>query len=215
MGMLHAQVFTFNPFYENTYVLHDGTAAILVDPGCYEPHERQELLDYLLAEQLRVVAIICTHAHIDHVLGVHWAQTHFKVPFYLPSGEEVVLSAVVSYAAQYGFPSYTAPLGHELLPTTDVTLLASPLAVLSLPGHSPGHIGLYSAADGWAVVGDTLFQGSIGRVDLPGGDLQMLLSSIRQELFTLDGQTRIYPGHGAATTVAQEVAHNPFLNGGA
>ena len=217
--MLQVQAFTFNPFYENTYIIHDKKQALLIDPGCYEPYERAQITDFVAAQSLTIESIICTHAHIDHILGVSWAQQQFGVPFYLPSKEVPLLVAASQYAASYGFPSYEAPSGYELLESMvvqedaapRVTLGAASMTVLFLPGHSPGHIGLYYAPGAWALVGDAIFKESIGRTDLPGGDHDTLLQSIRQHVLTLADATQLYAGHGSMTTVGHERVHNPFL----
>ena len=205
--------FTFNPFAENTYLLSDETGeAILVDPGCYEPAEQQALRQYIEEHKLRVVLLVNTHAHIDHVLGNQFVIDTYKVPYLLHEADLPVLRAVPSYAANYGFPRYqpAEPTGHLRAGET-VRFGNTELEVRFVPGHAPGHVVLYHAPTSTVIGGDVLFQNSIGRTDLPGGDHATLIASIKSQLLPLPDDTVVYPGHGPATTIGEERRHNPFL----
>lgn len=210
--MLQVKSFTFNPFEENTYVIFDGTReAVIVDPGCYEREEQQDLENYLNREQLKVKLLLNTHCHIDHVLGNYFVKTRFNVPFRIHATELAVLRAVKSYAANYGFAGYQEVLPDQTLEDGDIVKFGnSELKVLFLPGHSPGHIGFYASAERLLLAGDVLFYGSIGRTDLPGGNMETLLGSIHQKLFTLPDEVVVYPGHGPTTTLGEEKVSNPF-----
>ena len=210
--MIHIQSFTFNSFEENTYVLYDETGeAVIIDPGCYEKEEQDELKNFVSAKKLRVMLLLNTHCHIDHVLGNDFVKNQYNVPFLIHNTEMPVLKAVKSYAPNYGFPQY-----HEALP--DGSLIEgkfirfgnSSLEILFLPGHSPGHVGFYDSSKKFLVSGDVLFYHSIGRTDLPGGNFETLISSIHQKLFTLPEEVTVYPGHGSATTLGEEKINNPF-----
>jgi hydroxyacylglutathione hydrolase len=210
--MLSVKFFEFNPFQENTYVLYDETGeAVIIDPGCYEAHERIELDEFIQENNLKVIYLLNTHCHIDHVLGNDYVKSKYKVPFLIYPAELPVLKAVKSYASNYGFPQY-----HEVLPDSflseeeKVKFGNTTLSVLFLPGHAPGHVGFYHSEQGILIGGDVLFQNSIGRTDLPGGNFETLIESIHKKLFTLPDDVVVYPGHGDPTTIEDEKTSNPF-----
>jgi hydroxyacylglutathione hydrolase len=210
--MINVKAFTFNPFEENTYVLYDDTReAIIVDPGCYERNEQLELAEFIASKSLMVKSLVNTHCHIDHVLGNDFVKSRYKVPFYIHSIELPVLRAVKAYAANYGFPGYSEALPDaELHEGSNINFGNSTLEVLLLPGHSPGHTGLYDPIQKFIIAGDVLFYHSIGRTDLPGGDFDTLIRSIHQKLFVLPDEVTVYPGHGTPTSIGEEKVNNPF-----
>lgn len=213
--MLQVVPFTFNAFSENTYLLIDEATreAALVDPGMYARTEQDTLSRYVQDNKLTIKYILLTHAHIDHVLGNAFALRQYPgTPLLLHAADWPTLRAVASYAGPYGFAQYEAsePTG-ELVPGQVIELGESCLQVRFAPGHAPGHVVLYDEAGGQVIGGDVLFQGSVGRTDLPGGNHPQLLESIRRELLTLPDATVVYPGHGPATTVGAERRSNPFL----
>lgn len=210
---LQLKTFTFNPFSENTYVLFDETReCVIIDPGCSDKQEEQELKAFIEAEGLKVVRLLNTHCHIDHVLGNHLVASTFGVPLEIHEIELTVLRAVPSYSAAYGFPKYQEVLPEKFLKEGEpVHFGRTTLEVLFTPGHAPGHVVFYHPESSILVGGDVLFQRSIGRTDLPGGDYQTLISSIKTKLFTLPDQVKVYPGHGPATTIGEEKTSNPFL----
>ncbi|RYY21579.1 MAG: MBL fold metallo-hydrolase [Cytophagaceae bacterium] len=213
--MLRIVSFTFNGFAENTYLLIDEAtrATAVVDPGMYARAEQQQLSNYIAQEKLGVQLLLNTHAHIDHVLGNSFVlNTYPGIPFWLHPLDLPTLRAVPTYAGPYGFGAYqpAEPTG-ELAAGQVIKLGESELSVRFAPGHAPGHVVFYDAAGGQLVGGDVLFKSSIGRTDLPGGDHQTLLSSIKTELLTLPDATVVYPGHGPATTIGAERRSNPFL----
>ncbi len=210
--MLKLQTFTFNAFAENTYVLSDDTqAGIIIDPGCYDRHEQATLKAYVAQEGLNIEKVVNTHCHIDHVLGNYWATQTFDAPLYIPEQEFPVLKAIPAYAGNYGFPQYqeAKPTGY-LKEKGKLTFGKSSLDILFVPGHSPGHLAFYSKKSGICIGGDVLFQGSIGRTDLPGGNFDQLIRSIHTQLFPLPDETVVYCGHGPSTTIGQEKKTNPF-----
>lgn len=210
--MLQVKKFTFNPFEENTYVLFDETkACIVIDPGCYEKAEQQELVDFIEANNLSVTKLINTHCHIDHVLGNALVKKRFNVQLYIHAIEEPVLRAVASYASNYGFYQYENTTPDVLLTEHDrIEFGNQQLKILFVPGHSPGHIALYDAASKIVLGGDVLFKNSIGRSDLPGGNFNTLIQSIHEKFFTLPDDVTVYCGHGAETTIGFEKRTNPF-----
>jgi hydroxyacylglutathione hydrolase len=210
--MLHVKTFEFNPFLENTYVVYDDTCeAVIIDPGCYEREEKEELGTFVKDEKLTIKYLLNTHAHIDHVLGNYHVKEKYKVPFLMHKKDEAVLKAVKSYAPNYGFANYTEALPDQFLEEGDaVNFGKSKFSVLFLPGHAPGHIGFYNATEKILIGGDVLFRRSVGRTDLPGGDHETLIKSIHQKLFVLPDDVVVYPGHGPTTTLGEEKISNPF-----
>ena len=203
--------FTFNPFQENTYIVSQDGEAFLIDPGCYEKQECDELDDYIRSHSLHVRMIINTHGHIDHVLGNHFAKSRYPAPLVIHAADLPVLQAVKAYAPNYGFASYTEAIPDRMISEGEILPLgSSSCEILFLPGHAPGHIGLYFRNDRLLLSGDVLFRESIGRTDLPGGNHETLLSSIRNKVYALPDDVRVFPGHGPETTVGYEKKHNPF-----
>ncbi len=214
--MLQIKCFTFNPFLENTYVLYDETKeAIIIDPGCYEKKERDLLVAFVLKENLNVKFLVNTHCHIDHVLGNEFVKRQFKVPLLMHQNEIPVLKAVSVYASNYGFPGYEESVADQLLKESDYLKFGnSKLEILLVPGHAPGHLVFYDADTATCIGGDTLFQNSIGRTDLPGGDHDTLLKAIKEKMFSLPDEVEVFPGHGPSTTIGYEKTHNPFVGQG-
>ncbi len=211
--MLQLRSFTFNPFMENTYVLYDETKeAVIFDPGCYEKREQQTLQAFIAAEGLTVKYLINTHCHIDHVLGNAFVKRTFKVPLLMHQKEVPVLKSVVTYASNYGFPAYEESEADQFIDENDqIQFGNSTLDIRFVPGHAPGHLIFIHEGTKTCIAGDTLFQGSIGRTDLPGGDHQTLLASIKSEMFSLPDDMIVYPGHGSETSIGTEKEYNPFV----
>lgn len=210
--MITVKSFVFNPFSENTYVVYDETnEAIIIDPGCYESHEHDALDQFIKSNQLNVALLLNTHCHIDHVLGNDYVKRKYNVPFLANKLEESLLRAVKSYAPNYGFNKYKEVMPDKFIDEKDeVTWGKSQFDILHLPGHSPGHLGFYNAEQKILISGDVLFEGSIGRTDLPGGDMDTLIESIHQKLFVLPDDVTVYCGHGDTTSIGVEKVSNPF-----
>ena len=205
--------FTFNPFSENTYVVSsDANEAIIIDPGMYYAEENAQLFDYLNQHNLKPVQLILTHAHLDHVFGVNWVSKTYGLVPVLHQADQFLYDKATMMAANYGLKMEELVRNENGLElASKITLGNEELTVLFAPGHSPGSVCLYSENSGFVIAGDVLFQGSIGRTDLPGGDFDTLINSIKTKLFTLPDDTTVYSGHGAITTVGQEKVSNPFL----
>lgn len=204
--------FTFNPFMENTYVVCDKQKkGAIIDPGCYEAREQQILIDFIESEGITIEKIINTHCHIDHVLGNTWAKNTYMVPLLVGKKEAEMLKAVESYAPNYGFQHYAPAEPDEFLEESGTLNIGEEsLDILFVPGHSPGHLAFYSKKHGFVIGGDVLFERSIGRTDLPGGDHDTLIQSIHNHFFTLPDNTLVYCGHGNNTTIGVEKKENPF-----
>lgn len=210
--MLIVKSFVFNPFQENTYVIHDETKACsIIDPGCYEKHEKQELVDYISANSLHVKSLLNTHCHIDHILGNFFVKERYKVELCINEIEEPYLQAAKAYASNYGFNQYEPAEPDVYLKEGEfITVGNQKLKIIFVPGHSPGHLAFYHEETKSLIAGDVLFYNSIGRFDLPGGNGDVLINSIQQELFALPDDVIVYPGHGPETTIGFEKRTNPF-----
>jgi glyoxylase-like metal-dependent hydrolase (beta-lactamase superfamily II) len=193
---------------ENCYLLTDGQAAVLIDPG----DEAPKLLAALEQHKLRLKAIWLTHAHFDHIGAVEEITQTTDVPVYLHPADTTLYTHAKLAADHWGIP-FTQP-SKKPQPIQGggvLTLGDAQVSCLFTPGHAPGHIAFYLPEQQLLIAGDTLFQGSIGRTDLPGGDYAQLIDSIERQLLVLPDETVVYPGHGPATTIGQERRTNPFL----
>ncbi|MFN5218741.1 MAG: MBL fold metallo-hydrolase [Sphingomonadales bacterium] len=210
--MVHFQCFEFSPFAENTYVI-TGTngQCLIVDPGCYGASEEIQLTDYITANGLTPVALLNTHGHIDHIFGNHYVKNKWNVPMYLSQLDIPLFERAESMAALWNLKYTPSPLPDEDLHSGELVLAGITLEVRHVPGHAPGHMVFIHHESKTVVCGDTLFQGSIGRTDLPGGNHDLLLKSIREQLFSLPDDYQLLSGHGPASSVGEERAHNPFF----
>ncbi|PZF73296.1 MBL fold metallo-hydrolase [Taibaiella soli] len=211
--MLRIHSFNFNPFQENTYlIINEKKQCWIVDPGMYDASETKRFTQYISENGLEPQAIINTHAHIDHILGIQAVKEKYNIPFGLHEKDLPVLKNAATSAAMFGLPLKEAPVQDFFLKENEPFKIGDEtLEIRFAPGHSPGSVIFYYAPGKWAIGGDVLFYGSIGRTDLPGGDFATLISSIETQLFTLPDDTAVHPGHGPATTVGHEKTHNPFL----
>jgi len=211
--MLTVQPFTFNPVQENTYVVYNEKRdCCIIDPGCYFASEEKEIKDFIDQNGLNPIFLLNTHCHLDHIFGNRFIQKTYGLELYLNQLEKAVLDygPVSGQLWQLPFDNYDGTL-HFLSEGDKVRLGADELHVLFTPGHSPGSISFYSLENKFLISGDVLFQGSIGRTDLPGGDFTILEESIRTKLYTLPADTVVYPGHGGSTTIGDEMKTNPFV----
>ncbi len=199
---------------ENTFVLYnENKQACIIDPGCYFSAEKVQLEGFISSLSLKVDYLLLTHAHLDHVFGLKWAADTYGLQPLLHQHELKVLERGPVMASMYGmpFPAYEGAV--SLIAGGDIIRLGTDeLQVIEAPGHSPGHVCFYCAAQGFVIAGDVLFQRSIGRTDLPGGNHETLLNSIRTRLFVLPDDTIVHCGHGPGTTIGEEKRFNPFLN---
>ena len=211
--MLHIKSFAFNPFSENTYVVfNENKNAFIIDPGDFSEVENNILNQFIIDNELKVQNILLTHAHIDHVLGLQKAFDKYKVPILMHELEKEILDRNPMDANRFGF--FFKPFEGEISYLNEneiISLDDDDFKILHVPGHSPGHIAFYSEAQKFIISGDVLFEGSIGRTDLYKGDAQELLKSIREKLFVLEDETKVYNGHGNPTTVGFEKSYNPFF----
>ena len=207
------QKFSFNPFQENTFVVHDGKNCVIIDPGCYEKHEQDALVSFIEENNLTPVALLLTHAHIDHVLGCNFVLKTYDIDFYIHEKDVATLDSVSDYSHVYGFKGYIPPRApNKLLQGgEELTFGEMKFDVLFTPGHCVGHVVYFDKENEFVINGDVLFAGSFGRTDLPGGDMNVLKESIFNIMFKLPEDTLVYCGHGAETTIKEEKRSNYIL----
>ncbi|MDA0714097.1 MAG: MBL fold metallo-hydrolase [Bacteroidetes bacterium] len=205
--------FTFNAFAENTYLLiGESKDTILIDPGMMDPQEEQQLFTFISEENLRPIRSMNTHCHIDHVLGIHAVNKQYSLSPEFHLKEQMVFDSCERVAQMYGIPylAYTGQV-RSLDVGDTIDLDGEELELRFVPGHSPGHLVFISHTSKAVIAGDTLFRGSIGRTDLPGGEHDLLLESIRNEMYSLPEDYTVWPGHGPRTTIGWEKKNNPFV----
>jgi glyoxylase-like metal-dependent hydrolase (beta-lactamase superfamily II) len=213
--MLHIQSFTFNPVQENTYVLYNEKGAgCIIDPGCYFSGEEQALKGFLEAHNLTPVLLLNTHCHLDHIFGNRFIHKTYGLTLHLHPLEKQVLNLGPVSGQLWGLPfdNYDGDL-HYINEGEGIQLGDDTLEILLTPGHSPGSVCFYNKEHRFLIGGDVLFNGSVGRTDLPGGDFKILEQSIKTKLYTLPDDVVVYPGHGEPTTIGKERRSNPFVQG--
>ena len=213
--MLEVKSFVFSPIQENTYLLYnERNHGLVVDPGCYFGQEREELKSFIEKYSILPKYLLNTHCHLDHVFGNAFVHQTWKLELHLHELEKPLLDYAPTSGIKWGLPfeNYKGNLNY-IREGDQIRLDEDVLDVIFAPGHSPGHVCFYNKAQGFVIGGDVLFRQSIGRTDLPGGSLDVLLESIRTQLFTLPDETVVYPGHGPSTTIGYEKRNNPFLKG--
>jgi glyoxylase-like metal-dependent hydrolase (beta-lactamase superfamily II) len=211
--MIHVQGFTVNSFSQNTYIVYDDNKnCFIIDPGCSTKSEENLLTSFIEKNELKPLQILLTHAHIDHILGNYFMAKKYNLSIGMHLTDLPLLQHSTQVAQMYGInylPSPDATIFYD--DGDEITLGSEKLKVLFTPGHSPGSITFYNEKNKFAIVGDVLFQNSIGRTDLPGGDFDTLAESIKSKLYVLPSETIVYSGHGDATTIGQEKLFNPFV----
>lgn len=210
---MYLKSFTFNDFSENTYILYDDSnECIIIDPGCNNMSEQSEIISFISEYNLKPKKLINTHCHIDHILGNNFIAQQYHLELSAHKKETAVLNIGVQTALMYHIPYDPSPLIKQYLDEGDhIAFGNSTLEVLFTPGHSPASISLLCRDSKILIAGDVLFQGSIGRTDLPGGNFETLTRVIRSKFFTLPDDIIVYPGHGSPTTIGIEKKTNPFF----
>ena len=212
---MRIKTFITNPIQENTYLLIDEASkkCVVVDAGILYDYEEREFSTYLETNGLQLVAALNTHLHLDHCFGNDFLYKKYGIKAKADKKEESNLNMLKSYAQVFGIPYHgdIQELDSYLNDGDEITFGETTLRVISVPGHSAGGLGFYNEKDGILIIGDSLFKGSIGRTDLPGGDYATLISSLTKKIMTLPEETKVYPGHGPSTTIAEEKIYNPYL----
>jgi glyoxylase-like metal-dependent hydrolase (beta-lactamase superfamily II) len=211
--MLTVKSFTFSPVQENTYVLFNEKGnCCIIDPGCYFTEEKDKLKTEIEKAGLTPVLLLNSHCHLDHVFGNKFVHDTWQLPPHLHEKEKPVLDFAPQSGQMWNLPfdNYNGPLVY-LKEGNILKIDEEELEIRFTPGHSPGSVSFYHAAGSFIIGGDVLFNGSIGRTDLPGGNIETLINSIQTQFFTLSDDTKVYSGHGAVTTVGLEKKNNPFV----
>ena len=212
--MLKVKKFTFNPFSENTYIVTDElNNSVIIDPGCYFKAEQDELDRYILKNNLNLKSILHTHSHLDHMFGTAYLAQKYNLDLWINKDDLATYQSYEKVCEVYGIPikfgPNPSPKFFDL--SKDLNLDGIIFKVLFVPGHCPGHVAFYNKENNFLINGDCLFENSIGRTDLPGGNHQQLVNSIKNKIFLLPDETLVYCGHGNETTIKTEKNSNPFL----
>lgn len=206
--------FEVNPLGVNCYVVSDAGEAAIIDCGCFEEREWKLIKDYIEAEKLALKHVLLTHAHFDHVYGLRYVERDYGMLPYLHFMDAEQYTQSLDMLVQFmgvRLPGELPTIGGYLHDGQDITLGDIKLQVIHTPGHTPGGICFYCETEGVLFSGDTLFQCSVGRADLPGGDMQTEIDSVRERLITLPDSVRVLPGHGPSTTIAYERQYNMYI----
>ena len=211
--MITIESFVFNSFQVNTYLIRDPMGkGMVIDPAFYSPEEISTFDRHIKSNNIQLIGQLNTHCHVDHVLGVHHMESTYHCPIRSHSNESGLLNNAPLMGEFFGFKLEPHPgIDHPIEDNESIPVGEHSLRAILVPGHSPGSLAFYSPEGGFVITGDALFRGSIGRTDLPGGDYDTLIRSIRNRLLTLPPETVVYPGHGAPTTIGEEAKNNPFL----
>ncbi len=212
--MITVQTFEFNYFQENTFLLYDETReAVLIDCGCCNRQEEERLRRFIESNRLTLKHLLCTHLHLDHIFGNEYVFRTYGLKPEAHKADIEMLPSAAEQAQLFGLPRTfeEVPVEKHIIGNEIIRFGNSELQVLTVPGHSPGSVAFYSKKDGFVVVGDALFAGSIGRTDLWGGNQEILIAAIRNKILSLPDETIIYPGHGPETHVIDEKLNNPYL----
>ena len=205
--------FCFNPFQENTYIIsHTNKDCWIIDPGCYTLQEQKILTSFIEKNELKPVRLVNTHCHLDHIYGNKFVADEYQLELGIHEKEIMILQRAAMSARMFGakIPETCEP-SYFIKENETLTLVDVVYDILFTPGHSPGSICFSNTEEKYAIVGDVLFAGSIGRTDLPAGDYDTLIKSIKTQLLVLDDATEIFNGHGSSTTIGEEKRSNPFL----
>lgn len=213
--MISVKTFVFNPFQLNTYLVSDENGAgVIIDAGNYTNAENSELFAFIESAKINIGALLLTHCHIDHILGVKAISEKFNVPvLYHEAGQFLVENAPL-FGSHYGFQfgGFSSRI-KNVKDSEFYDIDGLKFKVLYTPGHVDGSVCFHFEQYGKLFSGDVLFRKGIGRTDLPTGDYDILENSIRKKLYVLDSSTEVYPGHGPSTTIGFERNHNPFFQG--
>jgi hydroxyacylglutathione hydrolase len=197
---------TFNPFQENTFVVHDGEVCVIVDPGCFNSSEEEYLVNFIESNGLTPVAVLLTHGHLDHVAGLDFVNRKYGIDVYLNETDLPTFNASHIAASLYGLRGFIQPeVPNKLMKGYEELVFGKmKFQVIDAPGHCVGHVVFYNEEDGYVLNGDVIMQGSHGRTDLPGGDPSTLRRTIFETMFALPDDTVVYTGHGSETTIGME-----------
>ena len=211
--MLKIKSFVFSPIQENTYLLYNEfNQCAIIDPGCYFDAEKEQMAGFIQQNGLNAIMLLNTHCHLDHVFGNKYVAETYKLTLQMHKNEQPVLDFAPTSGLMYNLPFDNYAGNFNYIKQGDVIKIgADELSVIEAPGHSPGHVCFYCKAQNFLIGGDVLFNRSIGRTDLPGGNHEQLIKNIKEKLFVLPDETMVHSGHGPATTIGEEKRENPYL----
>jgi glyoxylase-like metal-dependent hydrolase (beta-lactamase superfamily II) len=202
----------FNPLQENTYVVYDDTKeCVIIDPGCQKPQEKDVLKRFISDNGLKPKLLLNTHCHFDHIFGNNFVCDEYEIESWAAEGELANIKRFTASASMFGGSNEQPKTPAHFLENGQVIKFGnSELKVINTPGHSPGSVCFYSETGRFLIAGDTLFAGSIGRTDLPGGSYNEIKTSLKT-LISLPADTKVYCGHGPDTAIGREKDYNPFI----
>jgi len=211
--MVQLEILIFNSFQVNTFLVWDENGdCLVVDPAFYSEEEKGMFDEFISEKGLKLKGQINTHCHVDHVLGVQHILSKYGCPFRAHQEEAKLLNNAPNMGNIFGLSvEPISGINQTIVDNEIIHIGNKTLQSIHVPGHSPGSLAFYSKEGGFVITGDALFQGSIGRTDLPGGDYDQLIQSIRSRLLVLPHETIVYPGHGSSSTIGYECTENPFL----
>lgn len=212
--MIQIKTFIFNPFQVNTYLLYDESGeGVIIDAACHDSREQEMLVSAIEKEGIKPVRLLNTHCHVDHLMGNRFISEKYNLSPESCSDDNFLIEQAVEQGRMFGLETEASPRPQNYLKEGDTIKFGnSTLDVLEVPGHSPGSLAFYSERDKICITGDALFNGSIGRTDLPGGNYETLISSITNKLLVLPDDVKIFPGHQSSSTIGKERASNPFFS---
>lgn len=210
---MQVEKFVFGPFAENTYIAYVDTGeCIIIDPGTTNDAEKQQLKDFFNKHSLKPVRLINTHCHLDHILGNKWVKEEYGL---LPEFHEKEVENVKfadEMAPNMGIEPPQSPYPERYLSENDeITLGSQKIKLIFSPGHSPGHLILAPEGEDYVISGDVIFEAGVGRTDLPGGNYETLMQTIKDKILSMEDSIKLLPGHGPQTTVGFERNNNPFV----
>ncbi|MEI7595998.1 MAG: MBL fold metallo-hydrolase [Bacteroidota bacterium] len=211
--MITLKTLIFNAFQVNNYLLFDETnECVIIDAANSDANEDAKLFRYIEENHLKPVCLLSTHAHVDHILGNKSIIEKYNIPYKIHLAGKSFLYSAVEHGEMFGFKVKPSPMPTDYIEDNDIIKFGnSEIKALYTPGHAEGSLCFYSEQEGFLISGDVLFHGSIGRTDLPTGDFDTLIKSIKEKILSLPNDTIVYPGHGPETTVAYEKENNPFF----
>ena len=211
---MNIKKFTFNPVEVNAIILWDDTLeCVIIDAACFFPHEEQKLKLFIETLNLKPVRLLNTHGHFDHLMGNRFVEETWGIKSEIHKEDNYLVEQASAQSHMFGMSMPMPPLPGSFIEEGDIlTFGNSSLTAIFVPGHSPGSVAFYSEADMLLIAGDIIFNGSVGRTDLPGGNHEQLISGIKEKLLILDPATKVYCGHGPETTIGAEKSYNQFLN---
>ncbi len=211
---MNIKIFPVNPLQENTYLIwDDDKRAAIIDAGMVTDKEKERVKRFIEENDLQLERMLNTHLHFDHQFGNRFIHDNYGLTPEAGREDEFLMETIEESARFFGLTFDETPpeIGNYIVDNQTIKIGSISLLALHTPGHSPGSYSFYSQEDNCVFVGDVLFQGSIGRTDLPRGDFDTLIHSIKTKLFTLPTNTIVYPGHAVATTIEQEIERNPYF----